>query len=155
MKKYTIKLSQKERIQLQFITRRGKNGVRIIKRANVLLKSNDGKEDKDIAREAGISKRTAQRIRKRYYEEGLERSLYDNPRPGQPPKLDARAEAKLVALACSSPPEGYDYWTLELLQKRLIKDNTLSSISTVAIWYHLKKRGIKPWREKNVVRAHY
>jgi hypothetical protein len=83
----------------------------------------------------------------------MDRALYDAARPGQAPKLDTKAEAHLVAIACTDPPEGSDHWTLELLQERMISDGKVDSISTVAIWKHLSKRGIKPWREKNVVHS--
>jgi hypothetical protein len=59
----------------------------------------------------------------------------------------------LVAIVCSDPPAGNDHWTLELLQKQMIKDKKVKSISTVALWKRLNNRGIKPWREKNAVRS--
>lgn len=150
MKKYIVKLSGKERIQLQNITRKGKHGARVIKRARILLKSDTGHNDSHIAKEVEVSTRTVQRVRERYDEYGLERALYDAPRPGQPAILDDKSEARLIAIACSDPPKGYIRWTLELLRERLVQDNVVNHISTVAIWNHLAHRGIKPWREKNV-----
>lgn len=150
MKKYIIKLSRKERGLVQDITSKGNHNARVIKRATVLLKSHAGETDTRIAMSCLVTSRTVQRVRLRYTQGGLKRALYDAPRPGQIPKLDAKAEAKLVAIACSPAPQGYDHWTLELLQKKLLKDKVVSSISTVAVWYHLKRRDIKPWREKNV-----
>ena len=151
--KYTIQLSLQDQKQLQDITRKGKHNARVITRARILLLSHQGKSDTSISAQLETSKSSVHRVRKRYVNGGLKRALYDAPRCGQPPKLYTKAEAKLVAIACSDPPEGSAQWTLELLQKRLIKDKTVSSISTVAIWYHLKERGIKPWREKNVVHS--
>jgi len=150
MKKYIIKLSQEKRGLLQGILSKGNHNARVIKRAMILLKSHAGETDNSIAKACSVASRTAQRVRSRYASGGLKRALYDAPRPGQAPKLDAEAEAKLVAIACSAPPQGYDHWTLELLRKKLLKDKVVSSLSRVAIWYHLKGRGIKPWREKNV-----
>lgn len=95
-----------------------------------------------------------QRTRDHDRADGLTRALYDAARPGQPPKLDDNAEAHLVAIACSDPPQGSDHWTLELLRQRMIQDGKVTDISTVALWKRLKKRGIKPWREKNVVHSH-
>lgn len=152
-KKHIIQLSDRERQQLKRITKKGVHQSRTVTRATILLKSDEGLVDKNIAQQTGVYKSTVERIRKRYQEGGLNRALYDAPRPGQPPQLHEKAEARLVAIACSNPPEGSGRWTLELLQEKLLHDGIVEHISTVAIWNHLTNRGIQPWREKNVVRA--
>jgi transposase len=149
--KHIIQLSRQELAEIQSIIRRGKHGARVITRARILLLSHRGKSKDVIAAELEINRSTVQDVRNRYREGRLERALYDAPRPGQPPKLDDTAEAYLVAIACSEPPQGMHHWTLVRLQKRMIEDKQVKTISTVAIWKHLKNRGIKPWREKNVV----
>ncbi|MER3425309.1 MAG: IS630 family transposase, partial [Nitrospiraceae bacterium] len=63
-----------------------------------------------------------QDVRDRFREGGLERALYDAPRPGQPPKITDEGEADLVGLATSAPPEGEEKWTLALLKERMVKD---------------------------------
>lgn len=151
--KHIITLSNREGRHLQGITKKGKSNAQSITRARVLLQSAHGWKDTQIAEYAGISVRTIENIRARHAQSGINRALYDAPRPGQPPKLDEKAEAHLVALACSEAPKGQDHWTLELLQKRMIRDKKVTSISTVALWKRLKSRGIKPWRGKNVVRS--
>lgn len=150
-KKHIIQLSDRERQQLQRITNKGVHQSRVVKRATILLKSDEGLIDKDIAQQTGVDKSTVERIRRRCGEGGIDRALYDAPRSGQPPKLDNKKEAHLIAIACSDPPEGHVRWTLELLQEKLLADGIVHRISTVAIWNHLNDRGIKPWREKNVV----
>ncbi len=151
--KNIITLTNQEKSQLIEITKKGKHSVRVVKRASVLLKSESGLIDEEIASRAEISKSTVERIRARFSEGGIDRALYDAPRTGQPAKITAKVEAHLVAVACSNPPEGRIKWTLELLQKRLVKDKKIKSISKVAIFKHLSKRGIKPWLEKNVVHS--
>lgn len=149
--KHKVDLSPKERALLRAITTKGKQRVRVIKRAAILLKSDDGWIDADIAPVVGVSVRTVESVRARYAEGGVERALHDAPRPGQPPKLDDKGEAYLVALACSPAPEGYERWTLELLLERMKKDKRLpKQVTTVCLWKRLTKRGIKPWLEKNV-----
>lgn len=152
--KHIIILSSQQERLLEDIIKKGKHLSCVIKRARVLLKSAHGQKDNDIAKDVLISVRTIENIRARYTEGGIDRALYDAPRSGQPPKINDKIEAYLVATACSNAPEGYDHWTLELLQKQLIKDRKLTKISTVAIWEHLRQRGIKPWREKNVDHSH-
>jgi transposase len=152
--KHTITLSDREEAKLRSITKKGKEGARIISRARILLKSAHGMKDTNIASLVDVSKRTVENVRKRFAEGGIDRALYDAPRPGQPKKLTNEGEAYLVALACSDPPEGHTHWTLACLQERLIKDKQVpKDITTVAIWKRLDQRGIKPWREKNVVHS--
>jgi len=149
--KHIITLSNQEKNQLKKITRKGKHSARVIKRAQILLKSESGLTDDEITIQINVAVSTVERIRYRFSKGGIERALYDAPRPGQPEKLNAKVEAHLIAVACSDPPQGRTHWTLELLQKQIIKDKKVKTISTVAIWKHLRNRGIKPWLEKNVV----
>lgn len=149
--KHTVTLSSREKRILKEITSKGKHDARVIKRAFILLKTDQKETDIAIAEDLNTNKRTVQRVRTNYVSDGLERALYDAERPGQPTKLDDKSEAHLIAIACSDPPKGRNHWTLELLQKRMIKDKKVETISTVTIWSHLTNRGIKPWLEKNVV----
>ncbi|OGG73178.1 hypothetical protein A3A38_04740 [Candidatus Kaiserbacteria bacterium RIFCSPLOWO2_01_FULL_53_17] len=151
--KRTIRLSEAQITKLQNITTKGRHKTHVVVRARVLLLSQRAVSKNEIAHRLDIDRSTVQAVRKRFHEGGLDRALHDAPRSGQPPKITEKVEAHLVAIACSSPPTGYDSWTLEMLQKKLIDDKKLMSISTVAIWQHLHNRGIKPWRGKNVVRA--
>jgi transposase len=140
-----------ERAELLTIIRKGNKKARVTGRARILIKLDDGKKPKAIAKDILVSEKTVRRIIARYAEGGLNRALYDAPRPGQPCKLGANEEAHLVALACSNPPKGKDHWTLELLQKQMVKDGKVESISDVCVLHYLTKRKIKPRREKNVV----
>jgi transposase len=96
----------------------------------------------------GCGTATVKRVRRHYLEEGWERAVYDAPRPGRPKKLASREERELIALACSDPPEGEGRWTVRLLAKHSGKDISRNIVQRV-----LKEDGLKPWREKNVVRA--
>lgn len=150
---HVVRLSRKERAVLEEITEKGIHSVHTVRRASVLLWKAKGWTDGKIAETLCITERTADNIRRRFEAGGLDRALYDAKRSGYPPKLDEQAEAHLVALACSEAPAERDHWTLELLQKRMIKDGAVKSISTVALWKRLRSRGIKPWLEKNVVHS--
>ena len=148
-----MQCSRTERSQIQALIHRGKPHTRVVTRARIRLLTRQGEGKDGMAVQLGLGRSTVQRTREHDRAGGLNRALDDAPRPGQPPKLDDNAEAHLVAIACSDAPEGRDHWTLELLQERMIADKKVQTISTVAIWKHLKKRGIKPWREKNVVHS--
>jgi len=151
--KRTIRLSDAEITKLQNITKKGEHNVREVTRARILLLSRKGESKNAIARRLETSRSTVQAVRSRFHDGGIERALSDAPRPGAPKKITETVETHLVALACSKPPDGYDTWTLEMLQRELIAKKKVKRISTVAIWQHLDQRGIKPWREKNVVRT--
>lgn len=149
----TVFLSAEECAQLRVMLRRGEGKARVLNRARILLKLHERIAEKLIANDCLVSKKTVTRIRNRYEAGGLVRALQDLPRPGQPPKITDKIEAHLVAVACSAPPNGRARWTLELLANRLVRDKKVKCISSVAVLKRLRKRGIKPWREKNVVRS--
>lgn len=141
--KHIVKLSSRQRTQLQDITKKGKHNARVIMRAKVLLLSEEELSAVAIANQTGTSDRTVERIRKRFCDKGLERTLYDEPRTGAPVKLTDEHEAHLVATACSEPPGVASHWTLELLQKKLKKDKKLK-VSDELIRIRLRVRGIQP-----------
>ena len=71
--------------------------------------------------------------------DGLERALNEDKRPGQKRKLDGRAEAQLVATACSDAPEGHEHWTMRLLAGKLVELGIVESISHETVRLTLKK----------------
>lgn len=149
-KKNTVTLSSRQREQVHIIISKGEHKARTIKRARILLESALGKSAADTAAIAAADPRTVERVRRRFREGGLDRALYDAPRPGAPVTLTNDVEAYLVATACSAPPDTEGRWTLELLRDKLKQDKNVQ-ISTSLIGLRLSERGIKPWREKNVV----
>jgi transposase len=134
IQKYDIILNQDQKDFLVNLTSKGKESARKIKRANILLRANEGKKDKEIAEIVKTSRSTIERIRKRFVKEGLESALEEKPRPGEPKKIDGRAEAEIITLACSNPPEGRAKWTL-----RLLADKVEFSVSHVSVYNTLKK----------------
>lgn len=69
----------------------------------------------------------------------LEEALKDRPHPPKPRKLDAKAEALLIATACSQPTDGRAQWTMQLLGNRLVKLQVVESISDEIVRQTLKK----------------
>ena len=86
-----------------------------------------------------INAATVARVRKRFVEEGLEAAINDKPRPGRERKLDGKQEARLVAITCSSPPEGHVNWTLHLLADKVVELEFAGSISLETVRQILKK----------------
>jgi transposase len=138
-KLYSVRLKEDEREELSQYLRRGKSSARSLTRARILLLADEGRPDEDIAEALKVSKSTANRIRKRYCEVGLEFALHEKSRSGAPSKIDGRLEAQLTLLACSEPPDGRSKWTLRLLADKLIELEAVDSISHMSVQRLLKK----------------
>jgi transposase len=122
-KMYVVTLTPPQRRQLERMVRCGRESARKLARARVLLKCDQGCTDAAVVDAVGVSRATVERVRARFCTAGLEAALCDCPQPPRPQKrrIDGAAEARLVALACSAPPDGRERWTLELLADRLVK----------------------------------
>src|SRR5215208_1484446 len=116
-KRYRVTLTAEEREALGGMISRGKADAHRLAHARVLLQADASEGGPDwtdtrIAEAVRVSVRTIERVRQRFVEDGLEAALL--PKPSQ--RVCAREqEAKLVAVACSGPPEGKKRWTLRLL----------------------------------------
>ena len=145
-KKYLVTLTLEERDRLSRLTGAGKASARTLTRARILLKADqaDGGPawlDADIAEALDCGLRTVERVRQRFVERGLEQALGRKPqdRPSRERKFDGAAEARLIALACSQPPDGRAGWTLRLLADRLVELEVVESVSREAVRRALKK----------------
>jgi transposase len=137
-KKYIIDLSTDEREQLQQLIRRGKTSSRKLTRARILLKASDGFTDDQIVAALNVGVATVERIRKRFVESGLD-AINERPRPGNKPKLGRKAQARLIAEACSKAPDGRQHWTLQLLADRVVELKLADSCSYETVRRVLKK----------------
>ena len=143
-KKYIVRLAQEERKWLGALVSKGKAAAYKIKHANILLKADADAlawVDKRIAEAFGCHLHTVENVRRRCVLQGLEAALErkKQARPRRERKLDGDGEARLIALACSEPPEGRDRWTLELLADELVRLEVVDSISAQTVRRTLKK----------------
>ena len=138
-----IYLPKNERTELEQLIKSGTHSARVIARARTLLlldrSQGQKRRIKDVVEAAMVSQGTVSGLKKRYFAEGLNGTLFDKPRPGAKPKIDGEVEAHLIALTCSEPPEGYDRWTLRLLADRLVTMEVIDSIRHVAVGNALKQ----------------
>jgi putative transposase len=134
-----IKLSNQELEYLKEFVSKGERNAREITRARILLHISEGMTEEDTSNTLNICRSTVSNIKKRYRMGGLEKALYDDPRPGQPKKYDINDEAEIIALACTDPPIGHDKWTVRLLTKTLKKRNGLEDINRESVRLILKK----------------
>ena len=114
-KRYTIQLTTEEREQLNRLVRGGKHAARIVTRARILIKIDEGWTVPPIAAALDVSEGTVYAVKRRYAAEGLDGVVNDRVQANRFRKLDQKAEAHLIALACSDAPEDHDHWTLQLL----------------------------------------
>jgi transposase len=140
MKLYIINLTEEERGNLTRLTTTGHHAARKVRRARILLKADEGLKDEQIAEHLDVNVRTVETVRKQCALEGIDATLTPKKRPPQKPKLDGEAEARLVQIACSEPPEGRQRWTLHLLADKLVELEVVDSISHETVRKRLKKR---------------
>jgi len=134
--KYPVQLSDEEREQMRSITRSGKHSARVMQRAQILLWSDSGKQDKEIIALLGCAPMTVSSTRERWVKE---KRLEDLPRLGSKPMLDAKQESLLIALACSDAPDGRGSWTMQLLANKMVELKVVESISDETVRRTLKK----------------
>src|SRR3712207_2029658 len=146
-KKYVVELTKEEREYLHKLISAGTAPARNLNRARILLKADVGKHaeaqaliDRQIAQMLETSTATVQRARERFYEGGLQAAL-ERSKPDRLYKrsLEGRAEARLIALACSEPPRGRNRWSFRLLADKAVELGIVEEVSHETVRKTLKK----------------
>ena len=145
-KKYIVKLSTEERDQLNTLIQKGKGPARQALKARILLKADASEaggawSDSQIAEALDTSPDTVARTRQQLVEGGIDAALTrrHSPKSARKRIFDGAAEAKLIALACSAPPQGRKRWTLTLLESAVVELNIVDRASDNTIGRTLKK----------------
>jgi len=143
--RYRVTLTKEERGELETMTRSGKIPAKKFMHARALLLCDAGElgsawKVADVAEALGVTTRTIEHLKKRFVEEGLESALARKPR-SKPREVtfDGAFDARLMALACSEPPEGRSRWTLRLLADKAVELELAESVSTMTVQRSLKK----------------
>ena len=155
-KKYVVELTREERERLLKLIRAGEAPARMLNRARVLLKADQGGyatdrsaplADRQIARMLETSSATVGRVRERFFRQGLEAALERSmPDRVYERSFDGRAEARLIALACSEAPEGWDRWSMRLLADKAVELGIVPSVSHETVRRTLKKTSfVRTW----------
>ena len=150
MESNEIYLSEEDRGELTKYTKTGKHDVRLVNRARVILwLDRTGKKEHlrigRICENIGVSRQAVNDIRAAYLSaENITEFLKRKKRETPPvaPKVTGEVEARIIALACSEPPEGYARWTLRLLASKAVELDFVDSLSNVTVYTLLKKRNI-------------
>jgi len=150
-KKYIVQLTDEQREYLNSLISKGTNSARKIKRANILLLSEQQKTAKEVSQILNTNIQSVYNTRKRFVLSGLDKALNEDPRPGAPSKLDAKGEASkgeayAIATACSDTPdcsdtpEGRVCWTMQMIADKLVELEYVDSISDKTVRLRLKKK---------------
>jgi transposase len=123
---------------LENLLKKGSLPASRYKRALALLELDRGRTFTEVAEIVGVTKQTASTWARKYKASGLE-FLTDKPRPGRPTVIDGLQRAKITALACSEPPEGYERWSLRLLADKAVELEYVEAISYGEVRRILKK----------------
>ena len=145
--KYIIELNETERKILMDIVKKGNSPARTIMRANILLASDRGNKYMTVAEIAATfntTPTTVHNVRTSYVNRGLEATINRKKRetPPVPAKVTGDIEARIIALACGEPPEGYSRWSVRLIAEKCIELNYIDSISHMTVSRILKKTNL-------------
>jgi len=151
--KYIVKLSEEEVVMLQEIVSENKPKKQKVKRAKILLEldylryhpiPNKFSPQEVIANRCGVSTSMVYQISKKFNEKGLEATLNRKERetPAVPSIVTGDIEARIIAMACGKPPEGYSRWTIRLLEDKVVELGIVDKISDTTIHRLLKKRNL-------------
>lgn len=147
-KKYQVRLTPDARQHLTRLLKGGAAPARQLTRAHVLLLSDEGYPDTTIATMLHITSATVARTRRKFVEHDLGFALTERPRLGGQAKLNGEQVAHLVALACTTRPEG-GTWTMRLLAEQLVALGVVDSISDETVRRTLKKMTSNPGSASN------
>ena len=146
-KKYIVRLRAEERKELKDLVNKGKTQAYRIKHANILLAVDaDGPNwpDHQAAKAYKCHKNTVVNVRQRFVEQGFEDALERKKQQSASRKriIDGESEARLISIACSTPPKGCAKWTMQMLADELIVLKVVDSISGQTVWRTLKKTNL-------------
>jgi transposase len=152
-KKYIVTLTKEEKRLLQDVLNKGKHTAEKRKRAHALLLAALNYTDEMIADKTGLSRRGLEQLRQRFVEEGFDITFSGKPRGHKPKALSGEDEARLIALACSTKPDGRTRWTLRLLADKWVTlaHTDVKTISHVTVWKTLKKTKLNLGETRNGV----
>jgi hypothetical protein len=150
MEKYRVTLTTEERAGLERLVSTGRGAARRLCHARILLLADETlglrRHDEDIVAALSSSRRTVERVRRRFVTEGLEAALHLRPQPARPGKVKIKGdvEQRLLQLACSDPPPGRCHWTLQMLADELVVLGLVDRVSVETVRQALKKTTSSP-----------
>jgi len=149
----SINIASKDQKELAKLMSGGVQQVRVVLRALALLQLAKGVSAPQIANLVPLTSQAIHNIGRRYQQGGLERALYKRHRPGAAEVLDQNQKQRLIAMVCSSPPEGRARGTVRRVAEEAVKRRLVPRVGRETIRILLLSHDLKPWREKMWVAA--
>jgi putative transposase len=150
-----IKVKSKDLSQIGELLRGGIQQVRVVLRALSLRQLADGFTAPEVAQALPLTAKAVRQIAHRYTSDGLDAAVYAKQRPGAQEVLDGPQKQRIVAMVCSTPPEGRARWTVRLIAEEAVKRKLVPKVGRETIRILLQSHELKPWREKNVVHRRF
>jgi putative transposase len=146
-----IDLTEEDQQKLHAMSHKGTWKAREILHARILLMAHTHPQmtNEEVAQYLECGRETVRRVRDRYRKDGIEAALHDKPRSGAPRRLTGEEEATLVATMCTTPPDGHDHWTLQLLADHF-EEETHKHIGTATVYRVEVRNEQKPWQKKGM-----
>jgi transposase len=144
MRQSELHLSGKDRRIVSEVRAKGLHHSREVNRAHILAALDRRIPESQIMGVLGVGRTAIWRTRRAYLDGGLQSALFDEQRPGKPRQYGPDVEARVTALACSSPPAGAKRWTLDLLAQAAQQHSAMAGISRQTIRRLLKKTASSP-----------
>lgn len=142
MKRYKVELSQKERVELQKLISSGVASARKLTRARILLKVDEGFSKIEISQVLDVTINTVTSVCRSFQSQRLEAIERKKPDREYEHRLDGEVEAHLIAMACGTPPDGRERWTLRLLASKMVERRYVDEVSYETIRTALKKTNL-------------
>ncbi len=144
MRQTKLQLSEQDRAVISDIRMKGLHQAREVNRAHVLASLDQGVPEAQIMAVLGIGRTALWRTRAAYLQGGVDLAVFDIARTGRPLQYDTDAEARVTALACTTPPMGRQRWTLVELERAARQENGLGNVSRETVRRMLKKTTSNP-----------
>lgn len=148
-----FRLKSQDAKELEALLHGGVQQVRVVLRAIALLQLDHGATAAEVARLVPLTEQAIRKIAHRYRRGGLTTALHERQRPGAAEVLAPAEKQRIVAMACSAPPQGAARWTVRLIAQEAVKRRLVPRVGRETIRVLLQSHDLKPWREKNVVRG--
>jgi putative transposase len=146
-----VRLRKRDREELDDMLSGGVQPVRVLLRGLALCQLHDGQAVSAVAAHVRLTPKAIREIGWRYENAGLDRALYDRPRPGAQTLLQDKQRQRIIAMVCSDPPPGRARWTIRLVAEEAVNRKLVPKVGRETIRVLLLHHDLKPWREKNVV----
>jgi len=148
-----IEVAKKDQKELEKMLSGGVQQVRAVLRAMALLQLAKGISAPRIAEFIPLTPQAIRKVGHRYLEGGFDHAVYEKERPGAISLLEDTQKQRIIAMVCAAPPEGHARWTVRLVAEQAVKRRLVPRVGRETIRVLLLSHDLKPWREKNVVRA--